>query len=273
MTIDLHLCQGRLADRKDGTIAGARLTAEALFRRYGMPLTTSGTPAPAVTDDWTESLAQGRATLNALAGNVDASLAAGRFPILVANTCSASLATLPVAARHHPGATLLWIDAHGDFNTPDTTDSGYLGGMVLAAACGLWDSGHGGGIDPLNVVIVGARDIDDGERELLASAGVTVIAPGASFLEEIRNQIGDGPVWVHVDWDVLEPGHIPADYSIPGGLRPDDVRAVFEAIPQGSLKGLEVAEFHAPDPDAFYDAELETILETVGPALEARVAA
>lgn len=43
---------------------------------------------------------------------------------------------------------VLWIDAHVEFNTPDTTDSGYLGGMVLAAVCGLWGSGHSAGRDP-----------------------------------------------------------------------------------------------------------------------------
>ena len=102
---------------------------------------------------------------------------------------------------------------------------------------------------------------------------MTVIAPGGTLLDEVGTRIGDSPVWVHVDWDVLEPGHIPADYAIPGGLHPGDVRAVLEAIPHGSLKGLEIAEFHAPDPDTSYDAALEIILETVAPALEARVAA
>ena len=55
-----------------------------------------------------------------------------------------ALTTLPTALRHRPEAKVLWLDAHGDFNTPDTTPSGYLGGMALAGACGQWDAGLGG---------------------------------------------------------------------------------------------------------------------------------
>ena len=51
------------------------------------------------------------------------------------------MGTLPALARTRGDAKLLWLDAHGDFNTPETTGSGYLGGMCLAGACGLWDTG------------------------------------------------------------------------------------------------------------------------------------
>ena len=62
--------------------------------------------------------------------------------MLLAADCSMSMTTLPTALRHQPEARVLWLDAHGDFNTPDTTPSGYLGGMCLAAA-GEWDAGLG----------------------------------------------------------------------------------------------------------------------------------
>ncbi len=88
-----------------------------------------------------------------------------------------NLATLPEVAARYPEAVVLWIDAHGDFNTPKTTGSGYLGGMVLSAACGLWDSGHRAGLDPHHVALVGARDIDPDERALLKEAGVSVLPP------------------------------------------------------------------------------------------------
>jgi arginase/N-omega-hydroxy-L-arginine amidinohydrolase len=105
---------------------------------------------------------------------VAASIGSGKLPVMVANTGSASLASLPVVARTFADAVVLWIDAHGDFNTPATTDTGYLGGMVLAAACGLWDSGHGAGLRPEQTIIVGARDIDGDEASDTAATSTIV---------------------------------------------------------------------------------------------------
>ncbi len=75
-----------------------------------------------------------------------------------------------------PTRRVLWLDAHGDFNTPDTTPSGFLGGMCLAAACGEWDAGFDGPrVDPAQVVMCGVRDLDGGERVLLETRGVGVV--------------------------------------------------------------------------------------------------
>ena len=61
---------------------------------------------------------------------MDDALAAGEVPVLLAPECSIALTTLPAVAGHRPDAKVLWLDAHGDFNTPQTTASGYLGGMA-----------------------------------------------------------------------------------------------------------------------------------------------
>lgn len=159
--------QGRVADRTSGAIPGALAVAKALAARYDLSVKTVGTPAPAVSDDWREALPQAHETLKGLAAAVSEELTAGRRPLLATNTCSASLATIPQAASQIDGLTVLWVDAHGDFNTPETTDSGYMGGMALAGICGLWDSGHGGNVAPEKVVIFGARDIDPEEMETL----------------------------------------------------------------------------------------------------------
>lgn len=100
------------------------------------------------------------------------SLRTGKVPLMVANTCSTTLTSWPAAALTYPSAHVLWIDAHGDFNTSATTESGYLGDMVLAAACRLWDRGHGAGLRPERVILTGGHDIDPAEDELLAQAGV-----------------------------------------------------------------------------------------------------
>ncbi|MDO8208853.1 arginase family protein [Conexibacter sp. CPCC 206217] len=189
-----------------------------------------GDPSGPRQDDWRESLSAANDTLNRLAAAVTGSLREERTPLIVANTCAASLATLPVAATARPGATLLWVDAHGDFNTPGTTASGYLGGMVLAAACGLWDSGHGAGLDPRQVILVGARDIDDAEGRLLAEHGVRIVSPVDAVPEALLPMIGISEVWIHVDWDVLEPGFVPAAYAVPNGLPPQQLKALLAAI-------------------------------------------
>jgi arginase/N-omega-hydroxy-L-arginine amidinohydrolase len=177
---------------------------------------------------------------------------------------------LPVVAREHPDAVVLWIDAHGDFNTPDTTDSGYLGGMVLAGACGLWDSGHGAGLRSTQVVLVGARDIDEQERQLLDKARVRIIPPERATPANVLEAVGDRPVWIHIDWDVLEPGHLPADYSVPNGMLPQQIRAIFEAL-QDRILGIELAEFNASEIPGENEQALQVICEIVSPVLGRRV--
>jgi arginase/N-omega-hydroxy-L-arginine amidinohydrolase len=258
----LIISQGRVADRTDGALVGARRVGEALSTLLGVAPTVIGTPATAVTDDWSVALPQAEGTLTGLRDAVRTAFDVGTTPLLATNTCAASLGTLPTVADRHPDAVVLWIDAHGDFNTPETTGSGYLGGMVLAAACGLWDSGHGSGIDPTRVVVVGGRDIDPAEGELLSDAGVTVLAPAESTPERVAQLVGDRPVWIHVDWDVLEPGYIPAAYRVGDGLLPHQIAAIFAALPAGSVCGVELAEFEAGDTEVPERVSIELIVET-----------
>ncbi|HEV7319744.1 MAG TPA: arginase family protein [Ensifer sp.] len=265
MPYDLILCQGRIADRTPGAIPGAALTAEALSKRTGLRATVIGAPAPAREDDWSESLPEAGQALAGLQHAVAETLQRGSKPLVVANTCSASLATLPVVARKHPDVVVLWIDAHGDFNTPETTESGYLGGMVLSAACGLWDSGHGSGLNPAQIVILGARDIDAPEALLMQRAGIRTLSPAEATPEAMHAIIGDKPVWIHVDWDVLEPDHVPAAYAIKDGLLPGQLRAIFEIIPEAQIAGIELAEFEATQDKLKDAAAIECLLHIVWP--------
>lgn len=255
--------QGRVADRTDGALRGAKRTGTALEGLLGVEATTVGQPSPSREDDWSEALPAAEGTLLALRRALSGALDEGHTPLLATNTCAASLATLPEVAQRIPDAVVLWIDAHSDFHTPETTESGYLGGMVLAAACGLWESGHGAGIDPRRVALVGARDIDPAEHRLLADAGVTILPPGVSLAERVRAFVADRPVWIHVDWDVLEPGYIPAAYKVPEGLRPHEVGAIFAALPVGAVRGVELAEFEVGEGDVPEHLSVELIVETV----------
>lgn len=265
--IRLITSQGRIGDRSPNAIPGAALTAAALAARLNTAPVIVGKPAPHCDDDWTASLPQAHDTLKALEAALVSALQAGSLPLLVANTCSASLATLPVAVAAIPDLKILWVDAHGDFNTPETTTSGYLGGMVLAAASGLWDSGHGAGVDPRHILIAGIRDIDARERALLENAGVSLLSPAQSSPEAIKSLIGDSPVWIHIDWDALEPDHVPAAYSIRDGLLPRQLRSILAAIPAQQIAGIELAEFEAPDDAGEREKALATLLDIVAPSL------
>ncbi|KGJ08947.1 arginase family protein [Paracoccus versutus] len=260
------LSQGRLADRTPGAIPGAKAVAEALAAQTGLSVQSVGTPAPAAEDGWQDALREAGPWLGQLADAVRHRIEAGERPLVVANTCSASIATLPAAARMIDGLNVLWVDAHGDFNTPATTETGYLGGMALAGACGLWRTGHGGEVSPARVALLAARDIDPPEEALLAQAGVRRFAAGAEP-ETVLAALGEGPIWLHVDWDAMEPGTVPAAYSVPGGLVPDRLRAFLAAIPPERIAGVELAEFEMPGTAQAAQGAIATILDIVGPLL------
>jgi arginase family enzyme len=95
--------------------------------------------------DWSEDLPAARAVLDSAAAAVRDAFDAGALPVLTASDCSICIATFPEVVLREPDVHVAWIDAHGDFNTPSTTPSGFLGGMCLAAACGRWDADGGRG--------------------------------------------------------------------------------------------------------------------------------
>lgn len=267
------LSQGRIGDRTPGAIPGAAALADAMAAKHGLRVRPVGRPAPARDDNWDAALRDAGATLGELAAAVDGCLAGGARPLIVANTCSASLATLPAAARHVPGMAVLWVDAHADYNTPDTTRSGYLGGMALAGASGLWHSGHGNGIAPAATLLAGVRDIDPAERQQVGAAGAKVLAPAQVSAAAVMEWLGGRPVWIHIDWDAMEPGLIPAAYSVPDGLLPEQVKAVLAAIPARQIAGVELAELELPADPAEADRAIGLILDIVSPLMRQPVPA
>lgn len=246
MSFQLICSQGRVGDRTERMLEGAKLTAEELSQRYQLTPNYIGRRSPAKIDDWSVALPEAQTTLDKLQTELSRCLSSIKQPVIFAsNTCSASLATLPIVAYNFPDIKVLWIDAHSDFNTPETTESGYLGGMVLAATCGLWDSGYGSGIKPSNVALIGVHDIDDKEQNIVTELGLLHISPTELTSKSVIDFIGDSSVWVHIDWDVLDPGQVPADFKVKGGLQHSQLLDLFSSLPKGQIKGLELAEFCA----------------------------
>jgi arginase family enzyme len=223
----------RTSDRAAGGAAGTRELAERLDARI------VGSPGAPRTSDWSDDLRDSHGCLLEAGGQLDDALEAGRMPILLSSECSIAISTLPMLVRRHPAARVLWLDAHPDFHTPDTTRSGYLGGMCLAGACGLWDTGFGAGVEPPHVLMHGVRDVDGGERVALDRGGVHLVDDPALL---------DGfEVFVHLDLDVLDPSTFPAQFPVEGGLLPDELRAFLaEACAACTILGAEITSA-APD--------------------------
>src|SRR3990172_6831126 len=117
-----------------------------------------------------------------VSGAVSTSMQAGNFPLVLGGDHSLSIGSVRGAARNRK-IGLIWIDAHGDFNTAETTPSGNIHGMSLAILAGLgdkslvqlWDENIPV-IDPNNMAIIGARDLDPGEKVNLREAGAMVMS-------------------------------------------------------------------------------------------------
>jgi arginase len=242
----LIVYRGRAGDRNPRGTAGAQMLGALLARRHGLHTTFVSTPqAPLPSTQWHEQLASARADLQAFADALRGNLRDGQRAIVTMGRCAAGLASIPVVAQRHPHACLVWFDAHGDSNLPSSNAVPYLGGMVITAAAGHWDSGLGAGLNLANVVLVGARDLDPHEKTLIDSGQLRLVEVGPQLPERLAAAVGDRDVYVHLDCDVLEPGIVPLEYQVPGGLSLEDLRACATVLARRRVIGLEIAEFES----------------------------
>lgn len=161
------------------------------------------------------------------------SLAAGAFPLFLGGDHSVAAGTVAATAAAFGEIGVLWVDAHGDFNTSETSPTGNLHGMPLAALCGLGApelvhlGGPGPKVSPRHVVLFGVRDLDTGERRLLREQGVKVITLSDIDRHGIRRAVADAlahlaPVarlHVSLDLDVLDSVYAPGvGTPVMGGL-------------------------------------------------------
>jgi arginase len=271
MTVSLVGLRCRTSDRTSAAARGVQELAALLGKRLGREPRLIGAPGTARPGRFDEDLRDSHGCLLEAGGQIDDALSGGNLPVLLAGDCSICLTTLPAAVGHRPDARVLWLDAHGDFNTPESSPSGFLGGMCLAGACAVWDAGLGRTIAADRVVLAGVRDLDPEERGLLERSQATVI--GASPVETlvaVKNALDGAPVYIHLDLDVLDPEHFPAQFPAPGGLGPDKLYDVLEAVVGDcELVGLEVTAFDSPDDELERQAAASTALHVLEPLLDA----
>ena len=203
--------------------------------------------------------------------------AAGALPVILAGNCISALGTL---AGLEAAPAVLWMDAHADFNTPETTRSGMLDGMALAAATGrCWTALASAvpGFRPVpaeNVCLIGTRDVDDAESDLLGDANVAVVHPEHAAvrlppaLDAIRARAETA--YLHIDLDVLDPeeGRV-NEFAAPGGFMLDQAVGVIRAIRQRFRLGAVALTAYDPGHDAdgrVARAAFTLLDEVVGPA-------
>ncbi len=215
------------------------------------------------------------------AGAVAASLQGGRFPLVLGGDHSIAIGSIHGAARHKK-LGVIWVDAHADFNTPETTPSGNIHGMPLAALCGLgdprltslWDAPVPA-VDPRRVAIIGARDLDPGEKRNLSEAGVMVmgmeqvdrlgmVAAIEKAVTRVSREV-DG-LYLSFDMDALDPRHAPGvGTAVTGGLTYREAHLVCEMVAEtGKLTGMDLVEVNP-----ILDAQNQTAMLAVEFALSA----
>jgi len=214
----------------------------------------------------------------ALADAVHEAVQLGDFPVVLSGNCGASIGA--AAGIGTNDLATLWFDAHGDYNTPDTTDSGFLDGMALAILTGrCWNTlaasiPRFAPIPPSRAMHVGARDYSPGERDALLYDNVWLVEPPslaepgvASMLDAMRRNASK--MLVHLDVDTIDPRFGRANpFAVDGGLSPDDVLRIIELAAQRfTIAGLVIASY---DPSVDAEGKIAAIARRVIETLSSR---
>jgi arginase len=199
----------------------------------------------------------------AVCRKVDRIVSKGHFPLVLGGDHSIAVGTVSglAAAARRAGRKvgLLWVDAHGDINTPETSPSGNIHGMPVAALLGEGPGeltgigGKGVKVDPANVALVGIRSLDDGEKRRLKQTGVQVHTMSDidrlgvhRVMKKALARVTDGTDFVHVsfDLDAVDPTVAPGvGTPVKGGLDYREAHLIMEIMhDSGVMTSLEMVE-------------------------------
>jgi arginase len=267
--------------------AGLEPRISALGRRcedWGNVLAPVAEASP-VGDERVRFLGAIKETCERIADQVVRAIEGGFQPLVLGGDHSVALGTLGGLARARGPGGVLWLDAHGDLNRPETSPTGNVHGMPLAAALGLAgpefesDEYPLPAVEPRRVALVGVRSLDPGERALLAELEARVFTMSdldrmgveAAIREALEHVSGEGFVHLSLDLDVLDPEVAPGvGTPVRGGLSYREAHLAMELIAEsGVLSSLEVVEVNP-----ILDRENETAklaVELVASALGARI--
>lgn len=236
-------------------------------------------------DEHARFLPEIKDTSERIAGLVASAARSELVPIVLGGDHSVALGTLAgLAEVHGPGGTL-WIDAHGDLNSPETSPSGNVHGMVLAAALGLagerFDEEGWGlpALQPGRVALVGVRSLDDGERAVLGELDAKVFTMSdvdrlgveRAIREALAHIAGPGFVHVSLDMDVVDPDVAPGvGTPVRGGLSYREAHLALELVAESGL----ASSFDVVEVNPILDRENQTAklaVELIASGLGARI--
>ncbi|HEU5475205.1 MAG TPA: arginase family protein [Actinophytocola sp.] len=159
-------------------------------------------------------------------------VAATERPVVVSGDCTTAVGTMTGLRRAGLDPAVVWFDAHGDVQSLETTTSGYLGGIALRLLCGYRPElvADRLGLRPVpedRVLLVDARDLDPPEAEFLAGSAIRrATVPGLA-----ASDLPDGPIYLHVDLDVVDSAELPGlRFPAPGGPGQDAVAAAIQRV-------------------------------------------
>lgn len=170
---------------------------------------------------------------HALEGTADAVEVADGLPLALLGECTLVPGFVAGALRRRPDACLVWVDAHGDLNTPGTSPSGFLGGMPFAVIVGWWGAEQRAAcalkpMDEGRCALVGARDLDPGEASMLAGSRIVATDGVAAAIARLP---AGAPLLLHLDGDVLDPEVAPGvDVPAVGGWDVARLRDEMDAL-------------------------------------------
>jgi arginase len=236
-------------------------------------------------DDRSRYLPQILELCDDVSGLVEEATRRDALPLVLGGDHSVALGSLVGMARAHGPGGVLWLDAHGDLNTPESSPSGNVHGMVLAAALGLGgdDFARDGwplpAVEPGRLALVGVRSLDDGERELLRTLEAKVftmseidrIGIEPCMREALAHTAGAAFLHLSLDLDVVDPEYAPGvGTPVRGGLSYREAHLAMEVIAESALvDSMDVVEVNP-----ILDRENETgqlAVELVASALGARI--
>ena len=235
-------------------------------------------------DEHARFLPQIKETANRIAQLVSRAAREDYVPVVLGGDHSVSLGTLSGLHEVYGPGGAIWIDAHGDLNSPDTSPSGNVHGMVLAAALGLAGNRFRDGwglpaLEPGRVALIGVRSLDEGERAVLRDLDARVFTMSdvdrlgveRALREALTHVAGPGFVHVSLDMDALDPEVAPGvGTPVRGGLSYREAHLALELVAESGLaSSLDVVEVNP-----ILDRENETgklAVELVASALGARI--
>ncbi|MDX8362675.1 MULTISPECIES: arginase [Bacillaceae] len=197
-----------------------------------------------------------------LADKVQGVIKEKRFPLVLGGDHSIAIGTLAGVAKSYNNLGVIWYDAHGDLNTEETSPTGNIHGMPLATSMGIGHktlteiAGYTPKVKPENIVIIGARSLDDGEKELIKEKGITVYTMHeidrlgmANVMEQAINYLKDRTDGVHLslDLDGLDPHDAPGvGTPVIGGISYRESHLAMEMLAEANI--ITSAEFVEVNP-------------------------